>query len=159
MFAAPRLFDQTKPIQSAGVSRSGNIIIPRWRPNKNKIERLSPQCELNADRQPPSTGRSILIGPFNGDITTDPERMANHFNNFFTSAGKNISEAVMQVSKKAEDYVDYGRDIPSMLLGNTTPEHVLKVIKKFKPKNSCDIHGVSTKMIKFVGKYRTNRHC
>jgi hypothetical protein len=51
MFAAPRLFGQTMPIQSAGVSGSGN-------------ERRSPQCELNADRQPPSTGRSILIGPY-----------------------------------------------------------------------------------------------
>jgi hypothetical protein len=57
----------------------------------------------------------------------------------------------MHVTKKAEDYVDYGRDIPPMSLGNTTPEHVLKVIKKFKPKNSCDIHEVSTKMIKYVG--------
>jgi hypothetical protein len=124
------------------------------RPNSSESEKLGLLSIYKF-----SLGRSILIGPFNGDITTDPERMANHFNNFFTSAGKNISEAVMQVSKKAEDYVDYGRDIPSMLLGNTTPEHVLKVIKKFKPKNSCDIHGVSTKMIKFVGKYRTNRHC
>jgi hypothetical protein len=50
MFAAPRLFGQTKPIQSAGVSGSGNRIIPRWRPNKNKNERLSPQCKLNANR-------------------------------------------------------------------------------------------------------------
>ncbi len=50
MFAAPRLFGQTMPIQTAGVSGSGNIIIPRWRPNKNKNERLSSQCELNADR-------------------------------------------------------------------------------------------------------------
>jgi hypothetical protein len=33
MFAAPRLFGQTMPIQSAGVSGSGNRIIPRWRPN------------------------------------------------------------------------------------------------------------------------------
>jgi hypothetical protein len=64
MFAAPRLFGQTKPIQSAGVSGSRNIIIPRWRPNKNKNERQSPQCELNADGKPPSTGRSILIGPY-----------------------------------------------------------------------------------------------
>jgi hypothetical protein len=30
-------------------------------------------------------------------------------------------------------------------------EHVLKIIKKFDPKSSCDIHGVSTKMIKFAG--------
>jgi hypothetical protein len=33
LFAAPGLFDQTMPIQSAGVSGSGNRIIPRWRPN------------------------------------------------------------------------------------------------------------------------------
>jgi hypothetical protein len=33
LFAAPRLFGQTMPIQSAGVSGSGNRIIPRWRPN------------------------------------------------------------------------------------------------------------------------------
>ncbi len=41
MFAAPRLFGQTMPIQSAGVSGSGsgNRIIPRWQPNKNKNER------------------------------------------------------------------------------------------------------------------------
>jgi hypothetical protein len=33
MFAAPRLVCQTMPIQSAGVSGSGNRFIPRWRPN------------------------------------------------------------------------------------------------------------------------------
>jgi hypothetical protein len=33
MFAAPRLFGETLPIQSAGVSGSGNRIIPRWRQN------------------------------------------------------------------------------------------------------------------------------
>ena len=37
IFAAPRLFGQTKPIQSAGVSGSGNRIIPRWLPNKNGL--------------------------------------------------------------------------------------------------------------------------
>jgi hypothetical protein len=33
MFAAPRLLGQTLPIQSAGVSGSGNRFIPRWRSN------------------------------------------------------------------------------------------------------------------------------
>ncbi len=50
-----------------------------------------------------------------------------------------------------EDYINYDRVIPDLLLGNTTPEHILKIISKFKPKPSCDIHGVSTKMIKFIG--------
>jgi hypothetical protein len=38
-----------------------------------------------------------------------------------------------------------------MMLGNTTHEHILKTIRKFKLKPSCDIHGVSTKMVKFIG--------
>ena len=32
-FAAPRLLGYSLPIQSAGVSGSGNRFIPRWRPN------------------------------------------------------------------------------------------------------------------------------
>jgi hypothetical protein len=47
LFAAPRLFCQSMPIQSAGVSGSGNRFI-RWRPNENKNERRSPQWELNS---------------------------------------------------------------------------------------------------------------
>jgi hypothetical protein len=38
LFAAPGLFGQMMPIQSAGVSGSGNRIIPRWQPNKYKNE-------------------------------------------------------------------------------------------------------------------------
>jgi hypothetical protein len=48
LFAAPRLFGQMMPIQSAGVSGRGKRIIPRWRPNKNKNERRSPQWELKS---------------------------------------------------------------------------------------------------------------
>jgi hypothetical protein len=65
--------------------------------------------------------------------------MDNHFNNFFTSVGKNISESVFQMAAR----------FPLCYLA--IPEYVLKVIKKFKPENSCDIHGVSTKMIKYIG--------
>jgi hypothetical protein len=78
----------------------------------------------------------------NDEVTNDSNRMANHFNSFFTSVGKKISNSVQPVAKKPEDYVDYGRDIPAFQLGNTTPEHIIQVIKKFSPKNSCDINGV-----------------
>ena len=36
-----------------------------------------------------------------------------------------------------------------MLLGNTTPGYVKKVMANFQPKTSWDINGQSTKMIKF----------
>jgi hypothetical protein len=94
-----------------------------------------------------------LISQINiNDVTeTEPTKIANHFNSFFTSVGSKISNDVPAVAKPPEDYINYGRPIPEMVLGNTTPEHVLKTIRKFKSKSSCDIHGVSSKMIKFIG--------
>jgi hypothetical protein len=83
---------------------------------------------------------------------SDPSKIANHFNSFFTSIGKKISDDVQSVDIQPEDYINYGRNIPELILGNTTPEHILKIISKFKPKPSCDIHGVSTKMVKFIGR-------
>jgi hypothetical protein len=34
---------------------------------------------------------------------------------------------------------------------NTTPEHVKKVIKQLKAKQSNDANGISSKMIRFIG--------
>ncbi len=70
----------------------------------------------------------------NDEVITDSNRMANHFNSFFTSVGKKISNSVQPVTKKPEDYVDYGREIPAFQLGNTTPEHIIQVIKKILSK-------------------------
>jgi hypothetical protein len=64
--------------------------------------------------------------------------------------GKQISNSIPPVSKAPEDYVSYDHQIQNMRLGNTTPEHVKKVIAKFKPKTSCDVQGQSTKMIKLI---------
>jgi len=86
-----------------------------------------------------------------GCIITDPCKIASQFNLFFTSIGQKNSNDIPPVDKKPEDYIDYGRPIPDLLLGNTTPEHVKKIIKNFKAKFSCDVDGVSTKMVKFVG--------
>ncbi len=55
------------------------------------------------------------------------------------------------MNKPAEDYVNYDRVVPDLLLQNTTPEHVKKIIKSLKPKLSSDAQGISTKMVTFVG--------
>jgi hypothetical protein len=81
----------------------------------------------------------------------DPSKIANHFNAFFTSIGTKIANDIQDVDKQPEDYMNYGRIPPEMQLGNTTPEHVLKIIKKFKIKHSKDIFGISTKMVKLIG--------
>jgi hypothetical protein len=86
-----------------------------------------------------------------GMIENEPQEIANHFNRFFTSVGREISDSVPQIGLQPEEFVNYGRLVPDLELMNTTPEHVLKIIKKFTPKSSNDIHGVSTKMVKFLG--------
>ncbi len=87
----------------------------------------------------------------NGTQSSDPQKMANHFNEFFTQIGKNISNSIPVVQKQPEDYIVYDRDIPAFNLTNTTPEHVKKVISGLASKSSCDVSGVSTKLIKFIG--------
>ncbi len=88
----------------------------------------------------------------NGTLSSEPKIIANHFNSFFTKIGKDISISIPPVQKQPEDYIHYDHVFPNLNLTNTSPEHVLKVIKSLAPKLSCDVQGISTKMVKFVGK-------
>jgi hypothetical protein len=86
------------------------------------------------------------------DVTiSEPVEIANCFNTFFTAVGQQISDSVPPVQKNPEEFVNYDRAVPDLLLQNTTPEHIQKVIKKLQPKMSYDANGVSSKMIKFIG--------
>jgi signal recognition particle subunit SEC65 len=87
----------------------------------------------------------------NGESLSDPVDIANSFNKFFVAVGQQISDNVSPISKNPEDYIHYNHGVPDMLLQNTTPEHVKKIISKLQPKLSFDANGVSTKMIKFIG--------
>jgi hypothetical protein len=88
----------------------------------------------------------------NNTVSANATDISNHFNKFFTEIGQQISDNVPPVAKQAEDYINYNREIPEMNLQNTTADHVLKTINKLKSKNSSDIQGVTSKMIKFVGR-------
>jgi len=61
---------------------------------------------------------------------SDPVDIANSFNKFFVAVGQQISDNVSPISKNPEDYIHYNQDVPDMLLQNTTPEHVKKIISK-----------------------------
>ncbi len=70
----------------------------------------------------------------------------------FSQCDSQISDSVLPINKNPEDFINYGRDVPDLLLQNTTPEHIQKVIKNLQPKYSNDAQGVSTKMVKLIGK-------
>jgi hypothetical protein len=46
----------------------------------------------------------------------DPVDIANGFNKFFVAVGQQISDNVAPVAKNPEEYINYGRDVPDMLL-------------------------------------------
>ena len=86
----------------------------------------------------------------NGKITEIPLEIANEFNNFFIKVGQEISDGVPTIERNAESYL-----IPPVIpvpfsMQNVTPEYLIKIVRDLKPKNSCDIDGVSSKMIKLV---------
>jgi hypothetical protein len=71
----------------------------------------------------------------NGMSSSNPADIANHFNTFFTAVGQQISNSVPPVEKNPEEFVNYDRDIPDLLLQNTTPEHIKKNNQKSSAKN------------------------
>jgi hypothetical protein len=85
------------------------------------------------------------------DVPTDnPTDMANAFNEFFSSIGTDISNSVPHTNTDPLSYIDTNDDLNLLDLGNTSPTHVCDIIKSMIPKNSMDLDGISTKLIKSI---------
>ena len=97
-----------------------------------------------------SKNQKITKININGQSNESNIDIANEFNDFFVKVGKNISDNVPLVTKSPESYLEPPDNIPHMNLQNVTPEYVIKIVKQLAAKNSTDLDGVSSKMIKFV---------
>ena len=87
----------------------------------------------------------------NGVIQSDPQIIAEEFNNFFTSIGQTISDNVTPSNTNPESYLaDYDQQKPKFSLGNTGEIHIIDIIKSFQSKASPDLDGISLKIIKYV---------
>ena len=86
----------------------------------------------------------------NGEIVENKAEIAEHFNNFFSKIGKQISKSVNPIGKKAVDFIHEIPNIPKMKIENTGPIHISDIIKAFEQKKSLDLDGISMELIKFV---------
>jgi len=84
----------------------------------------------------------------NNQTLSDPTDIANEFNNFFTGIGVSISESVLETKIKPEEYMPNIDNLQYLELGNTSQTHICDIIKSLQSKNSMDIEGISTKLIK-----------
>ena len=87
----------------------------------------------------------------NGETINDPKVMATKFNNFFSHIGTTISDSVTPIGKPPEEFVpNYPNDKPKFELDNTGPVHINDIIKSFDSKDSCDLDGMSLKLLKAI---------
>jgi hypothetical protein len=86
----------------------------------------------------------------NGNLVLDQQLIAEEFNSFFTSIGNTISESVRPT---AADPINMMPDLPNITelnLSNIEPGLLCDLVKTFEPKTSCDLDGISIKLLKHV---------
>ena len=83
----------------------------------------------------------------NNELQTEPQKIAESFNKFFSEIGENLAK---KFANDGTDYKKYLKDptTHSMFLFNTTETEIAKIIKSLKNTNSTGYDNFSTKFIK-----------
>ena len=79
----------------------------------------------------------------NGNILTDPFKISNEFNNFFTKIGTEIANSIRPTTKKYSEYLPVNPNTPTLDLGTTGPIHISDIVKTLDSKKSTDVDGIS----------------
>ena len=80
---------------------------------------------------------------------TEPKDIANNFNTFFASIGRDISNSISGSFNNSFDSYLSNKDT-TFSFKYVTPDKVRSVIANTKSKTSCGVDGVSTKILKFI---------
>ena len=118
----------------------------RFEAHKNNIKKtwqiLNEITKKTKDKS--SVIEEIKIGD---KLVSDPEEIANTFNEFFATIGDKNAEKLAPTNKKPENYLT-GNFPNNFFINPTTPEEVINYTKKLKTKYSCDHLGISSAFIK-----------
>jgi hypothetical protein len=86
----------------------------------------------------------------NGEQISDPSLIAEEFNSFFTNIGKTISDSVRPTSVDPIDLMPEYPNLNDLEFTEVGPNHLCEIIKTFETKSSCDLDGISIKLLKHV---------
>jgi Reverse transcriptase (RNA-dependent DNA polymerase) len=81
---------------------------------------------------------------------TDPKQIAEEFNKFFTSVGTKISEGIPLTNLDPTNLMPDHNVNSNLQFGNMSVADFISTINSLQPKNSSDISGISTKMLKLL---------
>ena len=87
----------------------------------------------------------------NDQSITDTKDIANHFNNFFSNIGANLSSSIKLHDSNAAftDYLNHPTD-RRFTFSQINEREVLAIINKLKNKTSSGKHGISNKLLKSI---------
>jgi len=83
----------------------------------------------------------------NNETVSDQNKIADSFNDFFSSIGQITSQNVPLSTKHYSSYLD-DPTIHSMFLSPVDSDEIINIVKKFKPKTSSGHDNISTKLMK-----------
>jgi hypothetical protein len=86
----------------------------------------------------------------NNSHITDKKQMAEEFNKFFSSIGKQISDSIPPSHTDPLSYITNPPDIPNMEFHPCHPGQIIELVKNFENKTSLDLDGISINLIKQV---------
>ncbi len=89
----------------------------------------------------------IVIG---NTLSSNHSEIANHFNNFFSTIGTNISNSIDNSNIDPISYCNYPNDPPQLHLGEIGPVHFTDLVKEMTSKNSNDLDGISSSLLKKI---------
>ena len=96
---------------------------------------------MNRKSDKSSSIGSILL---NNVTISDPQLIANHFNDFFTSIPSSIIDEINPKDRPPDE--NYNDDIPLFSLCNppVTPNEIIEACRQLSPKKTLDITGLSS---------------
>ena len=89
----------------------------------------------------------LVVG---GKEISDPQLIAEEFNSFFTDIGKTISESVRPTTVDPIELMPEYPNLENLVLTEVGPNMLCEIIKTFESKSSCDLDGISIKLLKQV---------
>ena len=83
----------------------------------------------------------------NGQLISDPKKIANEFNDYYINIGKNMAANITSPQgKKIEDYLQSPAD-HNFHFQRTNAAEILRTIETLKPKTSKGVDGLSNKLL------------
>ena len=82
-------------------------------------------------------------------VLTDPEIVANNFNDFFTSVADTVRASIPNTNHHFSSFLKH-RNPNSIFLSPTTPEEVAKIIRSFSETKSSGPHSIPVRILRLL---------